>query len=604
MPDDNILHAVERVENPKLWNLYQAHLDAVGEGFPGQPEMWLWHGADDSRRIAHDGFKTAYSNRTFNMYGVGHYFAVDPRMANHFVRSCRDEPERSRTILLCRVVAGVCKTREPITMHVEHCRTQHMGCKFWACRELRAKLLRNPENQQAPAGSHSCTSKNKVEVIVFENHHAYPAYLLEYTCPSLSDFDPYRNLKQLASFDPRAERSNWSVQFKARRALLLGGIGFCGDMAYAETLAEYAKRALPDMVWEQQRCSPPEVCGVLSNFDVVLVCDMYIDLPRKLWSPKLDHALKEFVLKGGFLAFMGGEPLAKERIFKDVFGLSWTFAGETGCDCIKSSMVDLPCMEDAPEWLERRKLMPLSNVPQTERIYPLETFSDSDSDVSDDSDPKPPAESLLCGVALAEHGLGSIVNVGEMQYLYPEFYPKGSEFSWWDALLCLVKGHKPKPALPQALEVALSQGYQTIEDDDAHVIRMEALLDDAFDAVLTANAEKLGGMLRHINPNMADDRGFSLLMMAAQTSEVHVIQLLLNARADIGQTDADNGWTALHYLAESPRASKEAWDFLVAAGSDPQLPSRFGDSPLHLARDNFRLQMRQRQPGGYFIRDF
>ena len=267
-------------------------------------------------------------------------------------------------------------------------------------------------------------------------------------------------------------------------------------------------------------------------------------------------------------------------------------------------MVDLPCMDDAPEWLERRKLMPLSNVPPSERIYPLETFSDSDSDVSDDSDPKPPAESLLCGVALAEHGLGSIVNVGEMQYLYPEFYPKGSEFSWWDALLCLVKGHKPKPALPQALEVALSQGYQTIEDDDAHVIRMEALLDDAFDAVLTANTEKLGGMLRHINPNMADDRGFSLLMMAAQTSEVHVIQLLLNARADIGQTDAHNGWTALHYLAESPRASKEAWDFLVAAGSDPQLPSRFGDSPLHLARDNFRLQMRRRQPGGYFIRDF
>ena len=46
------------------------------------------------------------------------------------------------------------------------------------------------------------------------------------------------------------------------------------------------------------------------------------------------------------------------------------------------------------------------------------------------------------------------------------------------------------------------------------VIRMEALIDDAFDAVLTANAEKLGGMLRHVNPNMADDRGFSLLIIS------------------------------------------------------------------------------------------
>ena len=80
--------------------------------------------------------------------------------------------------------------------------------------------------------------------------------------------------------------------------------------------------------------------------------------------------------------------------FEDVFGLSWTFAGETGCDCDKSFMRDLPCMADAPERLERMKLLPLSKVPPTERIYPLEIFPDSDLD-----DPETPAESLLCGVA-------------------------------------------------------------------------------------------------------------------------------------------------------------------------------------------------------------
>ena len=438
-------------------------------------------------------------------------------------------------------------------------------------------------------------------MIVFENHHAYPAYLVEYVCPSLFNFDPYKSLKQLASFDPRADRASWTVQFKSKRALVLGGIGLCGDMVYADTLAKYATAASPEIVWEQQSCSPPEVCPILSNFDIVLVCDMYIDLPRKLWSPKLDQALKDFVLKGGFLAFVGGEPLAKDRIFKDVFGLSWTFAGETGSDNVKSLRVDLPCMADAPEKLERRKLMPLGNVPPAERIYPLETFPDSDPDGSDSSEPETLPESHLCGMALAHHGFGSIVNLGEMRFPHPEFYRAFSKFSWWDALLCLVKGHGPKPSLPEAMEVALSQGCQEVKDDDEHVIRMEALLDDAFDAVFEANVGQLGGMLRHINPNMADDRGFSLLMMAAQTAEVEIIQLLLDSRANVNQTDAHNGWTALHYLAESPRASREAWDFLVAAGADPNLPSRFGDSPSELARDNFQLRMGRRRPGGYIF---
>lgn len=585
MPPDSQLQIIERVENPKLWSLYEAHLEAVKDGFPGEPEMWLWHGADDIGQITGDGFKTAYSNRTFNMYGVGHYFAVDPRMANHFVRSGRDAPEKARKIILCRVAAGVCKTREPIQTHVDNCKTKHMGCKFWACRELRAKLLRMPENQQAPAGSHSCTSKNNVEVIVFENHHAYPAYVVEYTSPSLSDFDPYKKMKELASFDPRADRATWTIQVKSKRALVLGGLGFCGDMAYAETLTAYAKEAFPEMVWEQRSCNPPEVCSVLQNFDVVLVCDIYIDLPRKLWSPKMDQALREFVLKGGFLAFLGGEPLAKDRIFKDIFGLSWTFAGETGSDCVKSSMVDRLCMAGAPDKLERMKLMPLENVPKEERIYILET--DVESEESDDD---MPTESDLCGVTRAEHGFGAIVNLGEMRY-HPDFYPKGLKFSWWDALLCLVQGHGPKPALDEALEVAFSQGLQNIKDDDAEVIRIEALIDDAFDAVLEANEEKLGSMLRHINPNLADERGFTLLMMAAQTSKVNIMQLLLNARANINQTDKDNGWTALHYLTESPMATREAWDFLVEAGSDPRLESRFGDSPVQLARGNFRLQL-------------
>jgi len=95
---------------------------------------------------------------------------------------------------------------------------------------------------------------------------------------------------------------------------------------------------------------------------------------------------------------------------------------------------------------------------------------------------------------------------------------------------------------PLQLEVAFSQGLQNIKDDDAEVIRIEALIDDAFDAVLETNEEKLGSMLRHINPNLADERGFTLLMMAAQTSKVNIMQLLLNAWAT-----STHPWTMVVY---------------------------------------------------------
>eukprot|EP00973_Karenia_brevis_P054501 7574203-Karenia_brevis.AAC.1 len=50
---------------------------------------------------------------------------------------------------------------------------------------MRARLLRKPENRRAPRGFHSCTSSKGIEVMVYENHHACPAYVFEYKCPSL-----------------------------------------------------------------------------------------------------------------------------------------------------------------------------------------------------------------------------------------------------------------------------------------------------------------------------------------------------------------------------------------------------------------------------------
>ena len=201
------------------------------------------------------------------------------------------------------------------------------------------------------------------------------------------------------------------------------------------------------------------VIGILEDFNFVLVCDMYIDLPRKLWSPKLDQALHAFVLKGGFLAFLGGEPFAKHRIFQEIFGLSWRFAGEVGGSCVKSARASLP--RSAPELLDGMKLMPLTSAPEQERIYVMETERDWDS-ASEASETT--VESETCGVARAQQGLGSIVNLGEMRY------EEEGVASWWDALLCILQEHAPKAEIPFALDLALSKGVQDVEDDDDQVI--------------------------------------------------------------------------------------------------------------------------------------
>ena len=62
---------------------------------------------------------------------------------------------------------------------------------------MRAANLRKTEHRQEPQGYDSCTSKYRSEVVVYSNHHAYPTYIFEHHCPSLSDFDSYTNIANL-----------------------------------------------------------------------------------------------------------------------------------------------------------------------------------------------------------------------------------------------------------------------------------------------------------------------------------------------------------------------------------------------------------------------
>ena len=60
-----------------------------------------------------------------------------------------------------------------------------------------------------------------MEIVVYKDNHAYPAYVFEYTCPTLATMDPYRgdvlDMKTTTRYR-RGSMPSWL----AARALRLG----------------------------------------------------------------------------------------------------------------------------------------------------------------------------------------------------------------------------------------------------------------------------------------------------------------------------------------------------------------------------------------------
>ena len=135
------------------------------------PLAFLWHGCDPSitGEVLREGFKTSFSNLTFNVYGAGIYFATDAKLSAYFVtrnvREGRPLPpdEHGRYSLLFAAVAlGRTGVREALVGGNETEKTQ-----------MRADL-KHPANRNAPLGCDSATGPHLKEVVVYENALAYP----------------------------------------------------------------------------------------------------------------------------------------------------------------------------------------------------------------------------------------------------------------------------------------------------------------------------------------------------------------------------------------------------------------------------------------------
>lgn len=178
---DAVVLRVQRNRYDLLYKQYTAKRDFVDAEAGEKHERWLWNGQDHMENTMQTGFDLRYASREFNKYGVGVYFAADARLAAFFQRSTRENTGQKQ-LILARVALGTCKERPAVPGYAVPVRGDT---------RVNPELLK-PEWTLPPPGAQSATSCHRIEAIVYENHQAFPHYLVTYTAGPRTD--PYSTI--------------------------------------------------------------------------------------------------------------------------------------------------------------------------------------------------------------------------------------------------------------------------------------------------------------------------------------------------------------------------------------------------------------------------
>jgi len=165
--------SIYRVEDEALFTKFFEHRQGVGfSRASNSNERYLWYGSDQGKNydgILQKGFVSSINTTPTErqVLGKGFYFAPDPRLADFFNG---DGPaSQDKKLILARVACGAVATKDALAQQGD------LG-------GLREELEK-PENSTPPVGSHSATSRSRTELVTFDDHAAYPEFVVSYRLP-------------------------------------------------------------------------------------------------------------------------------------------------------------------------------------------------------------------------------------------------------------------------------------------------------------------------------------------------------------------------------------------------------------------------------------
>lgn len=161
LPNVKIL-SVQRVQNPLSWIGYAASMKRVQGKGTSPNEMLLFHGTRSTPpSLIHDnqhGFDLKYANE--GLWGKGLYFASDAKYSHAYAY----KEDSARAFFLCSVITG--DSRE---------------CKQDTARTRPpAKPSNKAKHEQELHESIKCKHEGSRNYVLFDNHLAYPKYLISY----------------------------------------------------------------------------------------------------------------------------------------------------------------------------------------------------------------------------------------------------------------------------------------------------------------------------------------------------------------------------------------------------------------------------------------
>uniref|UniRef100_W5NK20 Poly [ADP-ribose] polymerase n=2 Tax=Lepisosteus oculatus TaxID=7918 RepID=W5NK20_LEPOC len=154
----NVIHSIQRIQNPSLWKMFQWQKDKMMKRNGGNSvlERFLFHGTEKSfiEAICEQNFDWRVCGVHGSLYGKGSYFARDASYSHSYSKPTTG----SRIMFVARVLVG-------------------------DFTQGNSGYLRPPLKEGNSVFYDSCvnSTSNPSIFVIFEKHQIYPEYLIEYS---------------------------------------------------------------------------------------------------------------------------------------------------------------------------------------------------------------------------------------------------------------------------------------------------------------------------------------------------------------------------------------------------------------------------------------